>query len=532
MNSDFREWRLQAGKSSTLASRFEAAAHRVTLAVLALATVCPLLVSPLAAQKPRPESDTTRADRERLKADGEKDLESARQRAGEIARDIKRLAAEQASVKTQLLEAANSVQQGETQLTAIEERLAGLTGREAEYRVALAGRHAELAKLLGAMQRMGRNPPPVIVTERQDVLEMIRTAKLMARVFPGLNEKAAALNKDLRQLESVSGEARAERDRLRAETDRLNADRTRLAALLETNRTVAQERTRELELIRRESDRIRRTVTELDELINQHGQLAAKQAEIVAYEAELKRQKAAEAIAAAQREAAERTRIAARTVPPAPATNSEQGAVPPSAAVLPEAAPPAGQPDGEPVAQQVAMNLPRPPAQSPIKPIVLAPGDGRALTNPGRLKPEIPFYRAKGRLPIPASGRHVIRFGENTQLGSRSPGLAISTRPGAQITSPSDGWVLFAGPFRSYGQLLIINAGDGYHILLTGLSRIDVQVGQFVLAAEPVGAMTTVAGPKTDGVSEGPVLYVEFRKDGKPIDPDPWWVSGQQKVQG
>lgn len=521
---------MQAGKSSTLASRFVAAARRATVAVLALATLCPLLITPLAAQKPRQESDATRADRERLKADSEKDLEAARQRAGEIARDIERLAAEQATVKTQLLEAANSVQRGETQLTAIEERLADLTGREAEYRVALAGRHAELAKLLGAMQRMGRNPPPVIVTERQDVLEMIRTAKLMARVFPGLNEKAAALNKDLRQLESVSGEARAERDRLRTETDRLNADRTRLAALLETNRTVAQERTRELELIRRESDRIRRTVTELDELINQHGQLAAKQAEIVAYEAELKRQKEAEAIAAAQREAAERARIAARTVPTTPPTNGEQGTVPPSAAA-PEATPPAGRPDSQP-APQLAIDLPRPPAQNPIKQIVLAPGDGRALTNPGRLKPEIPFYRAKGRLPIPASGRHVIRFGENTQLGSRSPGLAISTRPGAQITSPSDGWVLFAGPFRSYGQLLIINAGDGYHILLTGLSRIDVQVGQFVLAAEPVGAMTTVAGPKTDGVSEGPVLYVEFRKDGKPIDPDPWWVSGQQKVQG
>jgi septal ring factor EnvC (AmiA/AmiB activator) len=80
---------------------------------------------------------------------------------------------------------------------------------------------------------------------------------------------------------------------------------------------------------------------------------------------------------------------------------------------------------------------------------------------------------------------------------------------------------------------LIINAGDGYHILLAGLSQIDVEPGQFVLTAEPVGTMS--GGPKNSPPSaqvSGPVLYVEFRKDGHPIDPDPWWATGQQKVQG
>jgi murein hydrolase activator len=92
---------------------------------------------------------------------------------------------------------------------------------------------------------------------------------------------------------------------------------------------------------------------------------------------------------------------------------------------------------------------------------------------------------------------------------------------------------VYAGEFRSYGQLLIINAGDGYHILLAGMSQIDVQPGQFVLAAEPVGTMSGT--PKTSpsaAQTNAPVLYVEFRKDGRPIDPDPWWVAGQEKVQG
>jgi len=97
-----------------------------------------------------------------------------------------------------------------------------------------------------------------------------------------------------------------------------------------------------------------------------------------------------------------------------------------------------------------------------------------------------------------------------------------------------DGWVVFAGVFRSYGQILIINGGDGYHMLLAGLSQIDVQLGQFVLAGEPVGLMSGASrGSKANPPANAPVLYVELRKDGRSIDPDPWWASeGTQKVQG
>ena len=105
-------------------------------------------------------------------------------------------------------------------------------------------------------------------------------------------------------------------------------------------------------------------------------------------------------------------------------------------------------------------------------------------------------------------------------------GDTITTQSGAIVTAPAGGSVLYAGPFRSYGQLLILNAGDGYHVVLAGMGRISVTLGQAVLAGEPIGAMgeTRVAGPvsQNDG-STGPDLYVEFRKDGKPVDPAPWW---------
>jgi len=93
--------------------------------------------------------------------------------------------------------------------------------------------------------------------------------------------------------------------------------------------------------------------------------------------------------------------------------------------------------------------------------------------------------------------------------------------------------VVYAGPFRSYGQLLIINAGGGYHILLAGMSRIDVSLGQFVLAGEPIAVMGRAAAPGSSGEdSSRPVLYVEFRKDGRPVDPGPWWAAASGKVQG
>ncbi|MGO4839738.1 murein hydrolase activator EnvC, partial [Rhizobiaceae sp. 2RAB30] len=93
-------------------------------------------------------------------------------------------------------------------------------------------------------------------------------------------------------------------------------------------------------------------------------------------------------------------------------------------------------------------------------------------------------------------------------------------------TAPADGSVLYAGPFRSYGQLLILNAGDGYHVVLAGMGRISVSLGQSVLAGEPVGTMGEARVASAAAFENGntaPELYIEFRKDGKPVDPAPWW---------
>jgi murein hydrolase activator len=158
-----------------------------------------------------------------------------------------------------------------------------------------------------------------------------------------------------------------------------------------------------------------------------------------------------------------------------------------------------------------------------------------SLRDPGRLAPAIPFARAKGTLPLPVNGVRIREYGVADGAGGQEKGLSISSRPGAQITAPCDGWVVYAGPFRNYGQLLILNAGDGYHVLLAGMDRISVDLGQFVVTGEPIAVMGgRVQAPAAIASGSGqPVLYVEFRKDGTPVDSSPWWAaSNSEKVRG
>jgi len=158
-----------------------------------------------------------------------------------------------------------------------------------------------------------------------------------------------------------------------------------------------------------------------------------------------------------------------------------------------------------------------------------------ALPDSARITPATPFPQTKGKLPLPAVGRKLHEYGATNGLGGVEKGLSIATRPNAQVSAPCDGWVVYAGNFRNYGQLLIINAGGGYHILLAGMERITVDLGQFVLTGEPVAVMGSapgVAAVSAFGSSE-PVLYVEFRKDGNSIDPSPWWATTEdEKVRG
>jgi septal ring factor EnvC (AmiA/AmiB activator) len=424
-------------------------------------------------------------------------LDATQRHSKKLQADVESMRAERERINARLVETAKLIQQSEAQLSLIESRLGELEAQEKHLREALEARHGSISALLAAMQRMGRNPPPVMVTRREDALAMVRSAMLLASAFPELRSQAVALAEQLNDLVRVKTSIRSESDKLRAETTRLNDARVRLAGVQEEKRQSLAERQAELAQMRQAAAEFTKSVADLGELIAKLDKEVSDRTGLGAYEKEI---------------------AAAAAAPAAPK------AAPPPASPKPAPGGTAGT--GQPT--------PASPAEDRGSSVVLAPSSERvAMLTPGRIKPAIPFADARGLLPLPAQGRRVLTFGEKTQYGSQSKGLVLETRHGGQVVSPSDGWIVYAGEFRSYGQLLIINAGGGYHILLAGLSQIDVQLGQFVLAGEPVGVMSG-AGRSSLGKAQdnAPILYIEFRKDQRPIDPDPWWVDASRKVQG
>ena len=124
-----------------------------------------------------------------------------------------------------------------------------------------------------------------------------------------------------------------------------------------------------------------------------------------------------------------------------------------------------------------------------------------------------------GVLAMPTMGRMVRAWGDRMPGGESSESVAFATRRGAQVSAPVSGTVEFSGPFRSYGQLLILSTSDGYHVLLWGMSSSYVSVGQSVRQGEPVARMTERARGE-------PELNMEVRKAGKPMDPAKWMKRG------
>lgn len=165
--------------------------------------------------------------------------------------------------------------------------------------------------------------------------------------------------------------------------------------------------------------------------------------------------------------------------------------------------------------------------------------------DPARLAPGQSFAALKGKLPWPAAGEVAKPYGVADGFGG-DRSVALRVRPGATVIAPADARVVFAGAWRGWGRVLILDPGEGHLLVLAGLARADVEAQQFVLAGEPVGAMgegaaraaAAISAAKSPGAAApapaagilavgggDPILYVELRKDGSSIDPGPWWAK-------
>jgi murein hydrolase activator len=404
----------------------------------------------------------------------EKALDETRAREAQFAREAEALAAEIAGLRNDSIATAKAAQEHEAALSQLEERLAALGAEEGHKSEQLNRHRTQQIRLLMALERLARNPPEGMALAPGDPIDGLRSAMLLGAAIPPLEIEARALRKEIAALALLRRQIAEAETRHRAERFDLETEQERLAALIDRKTELQRQATHGVEESTQRQMQLAAQAGDLQQLIER---LSAERRLRDAAEAQRRQQEESE-----RREAERQARLAA---------------------------PPEAKPDDQAGGARttVEASLPPPPLDDPTKPSVLHS-----------------FASARGHLLYPASGELMRRYGENDELGVTSKGLTFETRPAAQVVAPYDGRVLFAGPFKGYGQILIIEHADGYHSLLAGLDRVESPVGQWLVAGEPVGVM-----PK--GATK-PRLYLELRHNGQPINPLPWLATRDEKVSG
>ena len=396
-------------------------------------------------------------------------LDAAEAQRRKLETDVEAIRTDRARLNAALIDATAKIRASEIRVDAAQRRLNGLTGNEEAIRVSLGNRRAIVGEVLASLQRMGRRPPPALLVRPEDMLSAIRTSMLLGAVLPELRAETEALAADLAELVKLRTAISGERDTLSRELAAMREERQRLSMLVDARQQALSAAEQDLKAEHEKTRELSRKATSLRDLI-------------ASVEGDLANQRAADEAAKAE-------------------ASRKQG----------DAAKNGGK-------LQVA-GLPASP-----------------FNDVARLAPAVAFAEARGLLPLPVGGSLVKAYGAPDGFGSVEKGLSIATRPQAVVTAPCDGWIAYSGPYRTYGQLLIINAGSGYYVVLAGMERINVDVGQFVLTGEPVATMGDGTAKTAATIAIGaaqPVLYVEFRKDGTPIDPGPWWARPEmKKVRG
>lgn len=378
------------------------------------------------------------------------DIKETRERQKTLESRHAAIQKELSHLQLKLVRAANLIQGTEEKASELEARVAALKAEVAVQTEALGARNREIAATLGALQKIGRQPPELVFLRPDDALNTARSARLLATVMPVLRQEAEALRQDLALFAQLKAELDGELAQLGDNLAKLERERGELDGLL-------AERKNEQKKLQAE------TANERQRLTRYAAEAATLEALIKDIEADLeRRRKAAEDAERRLTKRPEPSRAVAVAPPPAPS--------------------------------------------------------GKA------------FREAEGTLPLPVRGQILFGFGENDELGSPSKGIAVAARPNAQVVTPANGQVVFAGPFRDYGQILIIAHGGGYHTLLAGMTRISAVVGQSVLAGEPVGQMGDGPDPASSTVRTR--FYMELRSNGKPINPLRWLAAGKGKVRG
>ena len=387
-----------------------------------------------------------------------------KQRAEDLAKDVARL-------QQSVIKSAAEVQDAEAEATRLEHELADLKAREQKGAADLDLKRAQLSQTLMALERLSLRPTAAAFFSGRTPVDEARAAMLLAAATQSLDQRARQLQSDLAEIQELREAAAERQEELATTVDRLAGENLRLAALLKEKSKLQEQTLAQSQEQKKRQGELASQAKSLKDLLER---LEAAQAE------EEERRKAAEA-EAARKEAEAAERKARQAAEDAEEDNETQVASAQSGAQgTAKSTPP-------PV-----MRLQPPPADLPAVP------------------------EKEGGLIRPARGEIAAKFGQSTDAFGEGKGMVIQTRSGAQVVTPFDGQIVFEGPFRSYGQILIIEHRGGYHTVLAGLAHVEVIVGQWLKAGEPVGAMIDTAEGR-------PQLYIELRRSGQPFDPAPWF---------
>jgi len=477
----------------------------------------------------------------------------SRETISSLDEEIDALAKDRDRIREAMIDAAAAQKAVSEELAATEGRVDELASEEGLIKASLNERRGVLAEVLGALQRMGRKPPPALLVKPRDALGSVRSAILLGAVVPAIREETDRLVADLERLGTVRLAIVSETQRFAGQVARHREEEARLARLFaEKEELEATNRERRTSEAARAAD-LAGKATDLKDLIAslQNEVDSARAAEDAARLAEVRRQADEKAQAAEARRieeerltrearviaqrAAEATRLAeARDAEAARTREAAIEDVPETVVATAEppaaetAAPDDGARESETAGEATVEIAALQPADAPSADATPEYDIASLRREAARLEPAAAFSTMKGRLSKPVAGMQLIGFGGKDDIGRETTGASFAARPGDAVTAPADGRVLYSGPFRSYGQLLILDAGDGYHVVLAGMERIDVETGQFVSAGEPVavmGARRVASIAVAEFGATRPALYVEFRKDGKPVDPSAWWMD-------
>ncbi len=392
----------------------------------------------------------------------EKKIEKSRRVEQDLRREAARISRDQKAMQRRLIRMAKDIQGREDRLNAGETRVRDLSKKESRLARDLLARRQDLSHILGGLSRLERDTAIVLIAGPGRPIENLRSSILLAAIAPELERRAAQIRDQIETLRRLRGEIAEERDGIRAARRELKRERQKMAGLLAKKSSQRRALTARAEDEHRRLATLIRSADSLRDLVERLDQ---------------------DRQSPRHRQSLEH-RIDKLRKPAVPAPRG----------------------DGD-VEKKSRLALAKPPA-APMAP-----------------EAEARFRAARGRLPLPARGRLIGRFGKRNAYGHTTKGITLATREFAQVVAPFDGEVAYAGEFRGYGRLLIIAHGGGYHSLLAGLSRIHVVVGQLLLANEPVGEMG-------GGENGNPKLYVELRYRGVAINPLPWLAVNTGKVKG